>query len=189
MTAAVSFPSLEGAAISAGTRTESYSAMIARGVVAIARNGQNHNPRRLAKALGIILRNPNKWLEQPDGTFRVASWKVLRKQSGISDVGMTDVPDRKNKEITSTTGIVFDGSRCASVRSIERAAGIKAIYGGTAYPVMWDAPPPPPVQLGREHAMMDVGDTTITMLTDQPGPKGCLVNLSFERTRAAIAQR
>lgn len=184
MTVAAGLSSFEAAA-----RIETYSARIAQGIVAIARNGQSHDPRELAKWLGIILRNPNKWLEQPEGTFRVARWKDLQNGSGISTVELTDVPVAEGKKIASTADLTFTGTRCVSVRSIERAAGIKATYGGMAYQIVMDAPSPPPTQLGREHAMITLSNTTIVILADKPGPAGCLVNLSFERTRTATAGR
>lgn len=160
----------------------------ARGIVAVARAQQGHDPRAVARFLDIVLRNPGKWLDQPKGTYREAGWRNLRNAKGVASVKLLDIPVDDGKQISSSTDISLNGKPCITINDIERAAGKKASYGGTGYPIVFDAPPPPPVKLGRENASLTIRDhanqpTDIIMLASKAGRAGCLVEVSLQHSR------
>jgi hypothetical protein len=173
--------------------TPSPSARFARGIVQIARAQQSHDPRAIARLTGITLRDPEKWLDEPDGTSREAKWRRPPNALGVSLVSMVDVPVSDEKEIASSTDIELTGRPCISIHTLEQAAGQRATYGGTALSmIILDAPQltPLPYPLGKEYASLEIpgrqeGATQIVMHALSPGPRGCLDAISLQRTRPA----
>lgn len=182
--------------ISATGPSSSRTSRFAQGVIQVARLQKAHDPRFLTRLLGIRLRDPGKWLGQPDGTYREARWRNPVSDLGVTLVSMTDVPVSDGQEVSSSTDIDLRGRPCISVRAIERAAGKPAEYGGMAIPMMiLDAPEltPPPHQLGNEHSSLGItgrygGSTVIVMHSQSPGPQGCLDSISFQSTRPVPEQ-
>lgn len=176
--------------------TEPSSSRFTQGVIQIARLQKSHDPQVLTRLLGIRLRDPGKWLGQPDGTYREARWRNPVSDLGVTFVSMTDVPVSDGREVSSSTNIDLTGQPCIPVRSIERAAGKRAEYGGVGIPMMiLDAPEltTPPHQLGNEHSSLEIagrygGSTVIVMHAQSPGPHGCLDSISLQRIRPAPEQ-
>jgi hypothetical protein len=182
--------------ISATAPSSSRTSRFAQGVIQVARLQRAHDPRALTRLLEIPLRDPGKWLGQPDGTYREARWRNPVSNLGVTLVSMIDVPVSDGREVSSSTDIDLTGQPCISVRAIERAAGKRAEYGGVAIPMMiLDAPEltPPPHQLGDEHSSLGItgrygGSTMIVMHAQSPGPDGCLDSISLQSTRPALDQ-
>lgn len=168
--------------------TTSPSARFAQGILQIARLQQSYDPRVLARLTGITLHDPEKWLGQPDGTSREARWRKPPNALGVLLVSMIDVPVSDGNEVASSTEIELSGRPCIPIHALEQAAGKRASYGGTAFPmIILDAPQltPLPYPLGKENASLEItgrqeGATQIVMHALSPGPQGCL-----QRTRPA----
>jgi hypothetical protein len=180
--------------ISATAPASSRTSRFAQGVIQVARLQKAHDPRVLTRLLGIRLRDPRKWLEQPDGTYREARWRNPVSDLGVTLVSMSDVPVDDGREVSSSTDIALTGRPCISVRSIERAAGKRAEYGGVSIPMILDAPElATPHRLGNEHSSLGItgrngGSIVIVMHAQSPGPQGCLDSISFQGTRPAPKQ-
>ena len=181
--------------VSATAPSSPRTSYFARGIVEVARLQKAHDPRVLTRMLRVQLRNPGKWLEQPDGTYREARWRNPVSDLGVTLVSMTDVPVSDGRDVSSSTDIHLTGRPCISVRAIERAAGKRAEYGGITIPMVFDAPEftPPPHQLGKEHSSLTItgrygGSTVIGMHAQSPGPQECLDSISLQSTRPAPKQ-
>jgi hypothetical protein len=156
----------------------------AKGLVELARREKPHDPRLAQTLLGVTLRNPQKWTGQPDGTLRDARWRWPVNPWGVSEVALNDVP--VEGVVHSSIAIRMRGKPCLSVRQLETAARTKATYGGEAMTIVYDGPSKT-IQLGDEHAQLFVksvsGDVALFVITDRPGPRGCVVLAEFEVTR------
>jgi len=177
-------------AAASAPKTSVATASFARGIVALAKQERSHDPLAFMRLTGVVLRNPNKWSDQPDGTYRTARWRNPQNRAGVLSVIFHDTVVSDGREIAFSADVALQGAPCVTISQIERAAGRKVSHGGIAAPVVYDAPAPPPYELGKQHASLAVvgrsgRSTLIQMIASKPGPYGCLKGITLSTTRSS----
>ena len=177
-------------AVAAWAQGSSHAAdRFAEGLVALATQERTHEAAAFARLTGVALRNPTKWDDQSE-RGREAQWRKPKNPVGVARVAFYESLVSEGALAAFSAELELTGTPCVRIADLERASRQKASRGGVAFPIVYDAPSPPPYELGQEHAGLEVTGrsgvvTSIAMEASEPGPQGCLEWISLQSTRPA----
>lgn len=191
LTASPAFLNISFSVPAAARDHKAVEGRFVRGLVGLAKRNLIHDPIAFSRLTGIVLRNPNKWSDQPideRGASRAAGWSPPPNGIGVISVRFNDVVVGEDRYIAFSADLELKGKPCLKVGQIEQAAGHKASYGGLVIPFSYHGPGRPPYEEGKEHStLVVVGElgrkTTFFLHATRPGPHGCVKSIGLSTDR------